>query len=89
MRQWAWDGLETYMLTQDQNASETQEDSDAAPLLYSFPGGAVIKNLLANAGDIRDVGLILGQEDSLEEETATHSSTIAWGVPWTEEPGGL
>jgi hypothetical protein len=49
----------------------------------------VIKNLLANAGDIRDVGLILGQEDSLEEETATHSSTIAWGVPWTEEPGGL
>ena len=31
----------------------------------------------------------LGQEDPLEKGTATHSSTLAWGVPWTEEPGGL
>ena len=30
----------------------------------------------------------LGWEDSLEEETATHSSVLAWKVPWTEEPGG-
>ena len=31
----------------------------------------------------------LGHEDPLEEGMATHSSTIAWGIPWTEEPGGL
>ena len=31
----------------------------------------------------------LGQEDPLEEETATHSSILAWEVPWTEGPGGL
>ena len=31
----------------------------------------------------------LGQEDPLEEETATPSSILAWGLPWTEEPGGL
>ena len=31
----------------------------------------------------------LGQEDPLEEEIATHSSILAWGIPWTEEPGGL
>ena len=31
----------------------------------------------------------LGQEDPLEEEMATHSSTLAWRIPWTEEPGGL
>ena len=31
----------------------------------------------------------LGGEDSLEEEMATHSSILAWGNPWTEEPGGL
>ena len=31
----------------------------------------------------------LGQEDSLEEEMATHSSILAWKIPWTEEPGGL
>ena len=31
----------------------------------------------------------LGWEDSLEEEMAAHSSILAWGIPWTEEPGGL
>ena len=31
----------------------------------------------------------LGQEDSLEEEMATHSSILAWRIPWTGEPGGL
>ena len=30
----------------------------------------------------------LGQEDPLEEGTATHSSVLAWRIPWTEEPGG-
>ena len=45
----------------------------------------MVKNLPANAGDIRD----LGQEDPLEEEMAAHSSTLAWKIAWTEEPGGL
>ena len=31
----------------------------------------------------------LGQEDPLENEMATHSSTLAWKIPWMEEPGGL
>ena len=31
----------------------------------------------------------LGQEDPLEEEMATHSSILAWKIPWTEEPGRL
>ena len=31
----------------------------------------------------------LGQEDSLEKEMATHSSVLAWKIPWTEEHGGL
>ena len=31
----------------------------------------------------------LGWEDPLEEEMAPHSSTLAWRIPWTEEPGGL
>ena len=31
----------------------------------------------------------LGEEDSLEEEMATHSSVLAWRIPRTEEPGGL
>ena len=32
---------------------------------------------------------VLGWEDPLEEETATHPSTLAWRTPWAEEPGGL
>ena len=31
----------------------------------------------------------LGQEDPLEKGMAIHSSILAWGIPWTEEPGGL
>jgi len=49
----------------------------------------VVKNPPASAGDIRDVGLIPGQEDLLEEGMATHSSILAWRIPRTEEPGGL
>ena len=33
-------------------------------------------------------GPSLGQEDRLEKEVATHSSILAWEIPWTEEPGG-
>ena len=40
----------------------------------------------ANAGDSC---LIPGQEDPLEKEMASHSSILAWEIPWTEEPGGL
>ena len=49
----------------------------------------VVKNPPANAGDIRDMGLILGQEDPLGKGMTTHSSILAWRIPWTEEPGGL
>ena len=48
-----------------------------------FTHGSLIKNLPADAGD---VGLILGQEDPPEEEMATHSSILAWRIPWTGEP---
>ena len=46
----------------------------------------MVKNLPANSGDS---GLALGQEDPLEKEMVTHSSILAWKIPWTEEPGRL
>ena len=49
----------------------------------------VVKNPLANAGDARDVYLIPGQEDPLEQEMASHSNILAWKIPWAEEPGRL
>ena len=38
---------------------------------------------------INNLTLSLGQKDPLEKEMATHSSTLAWKIPWVEEPGGL
>ena len=51
-----------------------------------FSGGSVIKNPPANAGDAGDVGSVSVWEDLLEEGMATHSSILAWRIPWTEEP---
>ena len=47
----------------------------------------VVKNSPANAGDIRNAGSIPGREDLLERGMATHSSILAWRIPWTERPG--
>ena len=58
-------------------------------MLWAFQVALVVRNPLANAGDIRDVVRSLGGEDPLKGETATHSSILAWRIPWTEEPGGL
>ena len=43
----------------------------------------------ASACNVGDPGSILGQEDPLQEGMATHSSTLVWKIPWTEEPGRL
>ena len=49
----------------------------------------VVKNLPANAGDIRDSSSIPGWEISLEKGRATHSSILARRIPQTEKPDGL
>ena len=49
----------------------------------------MVKNLLANAGDTRDADSIPGLGRSLGGGRATHSSILAWRIPWTELPGGL
>ena len=51
-----------------------------------FPAGSEVKASAWNEGD---PGSIPGWEDPLEKEMATHSSTLAWRIPWTEEPGRL
>ena len=49
----------------------------------------VVKNLPANAREVRDKRSVPGSGRSLKEGMATHSSILAWRIPWTEEPGGL
>ena len=48
----------------------------------------MVKNLPASAGDPEMIQS-LGQEDPLGKEMAVHFSILAWGISWTEEPGGL
>ena len=49
----------------------------------------MVKNPPAMRKSLETQVLSLGQEDPLEEAMATHSSILAWRIPWTEEPGGL
>ena len=56
---------------------------------FGFPGGTVVKNLPANAGDPRDMGSIPGSGGSPGEENSNCSSILAWEILWTEELGGL
>ena len=66
----------------------------------SFPGGSDGKVSACNAGDLGlipgssacnagDRGLIPGSKDALEKEMAIQSSTLAWKIPWTEDPDRL
>ena len=53
---------------------------------WGFPGGSAVKNLPA----MQETRVqFLGLEDPVEKEMATPSSTDAWKIPWTEEPGSL
>ena len=60
-------------------SSEVSFILDCSTLAKGFLGGSVVKNPPANVGDTGDAVL----------EMATHSSILAWEIPWTEEPGGL
>ena len=51
-----------------------------------FPGGLAVKNSPAMQ---ETQAQSLDQEDLLEKEMATHSSILAWEIPWMEDPGGL
>ena len=65
--------------------------SSALQIFPGVSGGCLIevKNLPANAGSTRDMSLTPESESSPEEGMATHCSSLAWRIPWTEEPGGL
>ena len=54
-----------------------------------FPSGSAVENLPAMQETWEIWVCFLGWEDPLEEEMTTHSSILAWRIPWIEEPGGL
>ena len=61
-------------------------DEHTHTTVYSFPGGSVVKKApVKQEMWVRS----LGREDLLEKELPTHSSILAWKIPWTEEPDRL
>ena len=54
-----------------------------------LPGGTVVKNMLANAGDAIDMDSIPGLGRFLVGGNGNLSSSLTWEIPWTEKPGGL
>ena len=53
-------------------------------------GASLVAQTVKNLPTMRETQVpSLGREDSLEKEMTTHSSILAWKIPWMEEPGGL
>ena len=59
-------------------------------VVIPFSGASLVAQRLKHLPAMRETRVrSLGQEDPLEKEMATHSSTLAWRIPWREEPGRL
>ena len=57
---------------------------------YYYSQASLVAQMVKNPPAMQETQVqSLGQEDPLEKEMATHSSPLAWEIPWTEEPGGL
>ena len=71
------------------SVSETMNNYAWPCIFMGFPSGTVVKNLPTSAADARNMGSIPGSGRSPGVEMATHSSILAWEIPWTGESGGL
>ena len=79
----------TYMRSLEESQSQRQKGERWVLVPEAFQAVLVVKNCLP----VHETGQTWvrsrGWEDPLEESMATHSSILAWRIPWTEEPGGL
>ena len=58
--------------------------------IYTYIWASFVVQLVENLPAMRETWVrFLGWEDPMEESMATHSSILAWRIPWTEDPGGL
>ena len=57
---------------------------------YTYPGASLVAQMIKNLPAMQETWVpSLGWKDPLEKGMATHSSILAWRIPWIEEPGGL
>ena len=65
---------------------------ELVPLIFGvyLSSSSLVAQMVKNLPAMKETGVqSLGQEDTLEKGMATHSSILAWRIPWTEKPGGL
>ena len=71
----------------EESRERQQTESDPVEM---FPGASLGAQMVEHLPAMQETQVqSLGREDLLEKEMATHSSTLAWKSPWTEEPGRL
>ena len=75
-----------YVIPKETKELYTENYKTLMKEIGGFPGGSEVKASTWNAGDLVRS---LCWEDPLEKGVATHSSILAWEIPWTEEPSGL
>ena len=86
---WAWGLLRAVFLLKRHPCQVRPTRDQGQMNLSAGEVVLVVKTLPARARDKTGRFPSLGPEDPLEEDMATHSSVLAWRLPWTEEPGGL
>ena len=74
-----WTSLTSWVRLPEGTAQESEFEQALWKILRCFPGGSADKESACNAGDL---GLIPGWEEPLEKGMATHSSILAWRIPW-------
>ena len=68
----------------------SEEGDKRLKVLPQHLGASLVAQMVNNLPAVQEIWVRSpGQEDPLEKGVATHSSILAWRVPWTEEPGGL
>ena len=77
-----------FMLWNNSNTRKNRKNSTINSM-YPWPRASLVAQTVKNLPVMQETGIWSLQEDPLEEGMATHSSTLAWRIPWIEEPGGL
>ena len=76
--------------THDIENTSNRSGGKLIAMIYQVPRASLVAQLVRNLPAVQETQVwSLGREDPLEKGVATHSDTLAWRIPWTEEPGGL
>ena len=82
--------IEPHDLTETMVLGVAVADKDAVGSLWQASWASLVAQMVKNLSAVQENQVrSLGQEDLLEKEMATHSSILAWEIPWTEAPEGL